>query len=199
MDPDFSVLIVILCPKQFITSVIGSEMEIRKANTVVAVNHVYMNEPWGGRSWRGKNNFQAVFSPLYEAKISNRSLSVYNAEIFFEGSGNQSHQWFNWRNKIQKNFFGTPYSSCRLPATSLAAMPRWPSLAVNANASLIENWCNTDLQTTLRGCPIWKWEQHWRVLSLNWGSPTLPCLTLEISRSLISPFKQITLAAHPGL
>ena len=61
MDPDFSVLIVILCPKQFITSVIGSEMEIRKANTVVAVNHVYMNEPWGGRSWRGKKFFQAVF------------------------------------------------------------------------------------------------------------------------------------------
>ena len=58
MDPDFSVLIVILCPKQFITSVIGSEMEIRKANTVVAVNHVYMNEPWEGRPWRKKNNFQ---------------------------------------------------------------------------------------------------------------------------------------------
>ena len=67
---------------------IGSEMEIRKANTVVAVNHVYMNEPWGGRSWRGKNNFQAVFSPLYEAKISNRSLSVVSGYItlkFFRG------------------------------------------------------------------------------------------------------------------
>ena len=89
---------------------------------------------------------------------------------------------------------GKPHHAVSLPSPLQQCQGGQALLSMPMHA-----WCNTDLQTTLRGCPIWKWEQHWRVLSLNWGSPTLPCLTLEISRSLISPFKQITSDAHPGL
>ena len=54
------------------------------------------------------------FHPLYEAKISNRSLSVVYGSItlkFFSGAlGTSPHQWFDRGNKIQKKcFFGTPY------------------------------------------------------------------------------------------
>ena len=53
------------------------------------------------------------FHPLYETKISNRSLSVVYGSItlkFFSGAlGTSPHQWFNRDNKIQKKvFFGTP-------------------------------------------------------------------------------------------
>ena len=51
--------------------------------------------------------FRAVsgpFHPLYETKISNRSLSVVYGSItlkFFSGAlGTNPHQWFNRRNKI---------------------------------------------------------------------------------------------------
>ena len=49
------------------------------------------------------------FHPLYEAKISNRSLSVVYGSItlkFFSGAlGTSPHQWFNRGNEIQKKFF----------------------------------------------------------------------------------------------
>ena len=57
--------------------------------------------------------FLGPFHPLYETKISNRSLSVVYGSItlkIFSGAlGTISHQWFNRGNKIQKKlFFGTP-------------------------------------------------------------------------------------------
>ena len=49
------------------------------------------------------------FHPLYEAKISNRSLSVVYGSItlkFFSGAlGTSPHQWFNRGNEIQKKCF----------------------------------------------------------------------------------------------
>ena len=49
------------------------------------------------------------FHPLYEPKISNRSLSVVYGSItlkFFSGAlGTSPHQWFNRGNKIQKKCF----------------------------------------------------------------------------------------------
>ena len=54
-----------------------------------------------------------AFHPLYEAKISNRSLSVVYGSItlkFFSGAlGTSPHQWFNRGNEIpKKRFLGHP-------------------------------------------------------------------------------------------
>ena len=72
------------------------------------------------------------FHPLYEAKISNRSLSVVYGSItlkFFSGAlGTSPHQWFNRRNEIQKKcFLGHPivYSNS---TTSSFWLTNWRSI-----------------------------------------------------------------------
>ena len=77
--------------------------------------------------------FRAVsgpFHPLYETKISNRSLSVVYGSItlkfFSRALGTGPHQWFNRRNEIKKKaFLGHPTTNLQIEVETRTACTLW--------------------------------------------------------------------------